>query len=177
MIFFFSGLVLATGLGIITMAVSETSADEHEFTATIGAMVASIINATWYTISKIYEKAVKSSIPAITVTDTDTGETIVLEGSFRGKTFLQRPVHSRQDKNLLVVPDIPGSRPTHFGNNPFSIFPSEVYMEQLVNRERRMEEMSRRSGETWITRRSPSYSEINEKDISSSRETCVTIVH
>ena len=45
--FFFFGLVLATGLGIITMAVSETSADEHEFTATIAAMVASIINATW----------------------------------------------------------------------------------------------------------------------------------
>ena len=75
--------------------------------------------------------------------------------SFRGKTFLQRPVHNRQDKNLLVVTDIPGSRLTHIGNNPFSIIPSEVYVEQMVNRERRMEEMSRRSSETWVTRRSP----------------------
>lgn len=147
--FFFAYLVFFTAFGIVAMVVSETSVEEHEFTATIGALVASIINATWYTISKIYEKAVKSSVPAITVTDTDKGETIVLEGPFRRKAWLQRPMHRRQDKHLLVVPDIPGSRPVHVGNNQFSRIPSEIYMEQAVNRERYAEEMTRKFCEKW----------------------------
>lgn len=159
------------------MVVSETSADEHEFTATFGALVASIINATWYTVSKIYEKAVKSSVPAITVTDTDKRETIVLEGPFRGKTWLQRPMHRRQNKHLLVVPDIPGSQPVHVGNNQYSRMPTEVYMEQAVNRERYAEEMIRKFCEKWknFNKKSPRNCE-NDVEVSASCESCITIV-
>lgn len=175
--FFFAYLVFFTAFGIVAMVVSETSVEEHEFTSTIGALVASIINATWYTISKIYEKAVKSSVPAITVTDTDKGETIVLEGPFRRKAWLQRPMHRRQDKHLLVVPDIPGSRPVHVGNNQFSRIPSEVYMEQAVNRERYAEEMTRKFCEKWknFNKKSPGNGE-NDIDVSASCESCITIV-
>lgn len=175
--FFFAYLVFLTAFGIVAMVVSETSADEHEFTATIGALVASIINATWYTVSKIYEKAVKSSVPAITVTDTDTGETFVLEGSFRGITWLQRQMHRRQDKHLLVVPDLPGSQPVHVGNNQYSRMPSEVYMEQVVNRERYAEEMTRKFCEKWknFNKKTPGNCE-NDVEVSASCESCITIV-
>lgn len=122
------------------MAVSETSVHENEFTVTIGALVTSIINATWYTVSKIYEKVVNVSVPAITITDTEKEETMVLEGPFRGKTWLQRPMHRKQDKHLLVAPDILGSNPIQKGNSRFLKIPSEVLLEQAINRERYEEE-------------------------------------
>ncbi|XP_061163333.1 uncharacterized protein LOC133172462, partial [Saccostrea echinata] len=141
-LFLHFGGFFSTAMGIIAMAVSETTVEEHEFTVTVAALVTSIINATWYTISKIYEKAVNLSIPAITVTDTGKEETIVLEGPFGVRSWLQTPRHRRQDGHFLVAPDISGSQPIHKEGSRFMRVPSEMLLEQALNRERYQEEMS-----------------------------------
>ncbi|XP_062592171.1 uncharacterized protein LOC134253622 [Saccostrea cucullata] len=141
-LFLHFGGFFSTSMGIIAMAVSETTVEEHEFTVTVAALVTSIINATWYTISKIYEKAVTLSVPAITVTDTGKEETTVLEGPFSVRAWLQTPRHRRQDDHFLVAPDMTGSRPMHKEGSQFIRVPSEMLLEQAVNRERYREEMS-----------------------------------